>query len=122
MNAHVVYWVMMAFSVGAIPLLFLAWRWCLRAASGDVSTLRLILLIIATCSHAWLLLAMKFPQFLGASYSTVRFSIIDVNFLVMLACAITAFRLRVKGKILFGVACLLTTWLWGIVGAINIAV
>jgi len=58
---------------------------------------------------------------LGPSYSGIRFSIIDINALVMLICSVTAFLSKGKGKIPLGVAGLLTTWLWAITGAINMA-
>jgi hypothetical protein len=79
----------------------------------------MILLVIATASHAWLLLP---GAALGPTYSGLRFSIIDINALVMLICSITAFLSKGKGKIPLGVAGLLTTWLWAITGAINMAI
>jgi hypothetical protein len=118
MNAHVLYWTMRALQVGAIPLLLLTWVWYFRLPAGGARTLRLILLVIATTSHVWLLLP---GAFLGPSYGRVRFSIIDINAIVMLACSITAFLSKGKGKIPLGVAGLLTTWLWAITGAINVA-
>jgi hypothetical protein len=76
----------------------------------------------ATGSYAWLALAMKFPIFLAESYSRGRFAIIDLNFVVMLACSIAAFRGRERGKVAFGFACVFTMMMWGVLGAINAVV
>jgi hypothetical protein len=79
-------------------------------------------LIAATGSYGWLVVAMKFPIFLAASYSGGRFAIIDVNFLVMLACSIVAFRGKERRNVAFGFACVLTMMMWGALGAINAVV
>lgn len=118
MNAPVFYWIIRALQVSAIPLLLLAWLWCFRLPAGRSRALRIILLMIATASHIWLLLP---TTFLGPSYSRIRFSIIDANALVMLICSIAAFVSKGKGKVPLGIAAILTTWLWAITGTINTA-
>lgn len=118
MEVHSAYWVMVILAVVPTPLLLLAWlRWL--SPSASVRAVRMLLLIAATSSYVWLLLAMKFPTFLAGSYSRGRFAIIDANFVVMVGCSIAAFRGKESRKGVFGVACVLTTVMWGVLGAIN---
>ena len=65
---------------------------------------------------------MKFPALLAESYSRGRFAIIDTNFLVMVICSIAAFRGNERRKGVFALACILTTMMWGVLGAINVVV
>jgi hypothetical protein len=121
MDARIAYWLVLALAAGPIPLLFLAWYRSL-SSPGVTRSLRQILLIAATTSHVWLVLGMWFPSFWGDYHTNVRFVIIDVNFVVMLACSIAAFWSRGSGKALLVIAGFLTTTLWSIEGAINATV
>ena len=118
MEVHTAYWVILALAASPMPLLFLAWHRFI-SASKPAGTLWLILLIGATSSYVWLLLGMKFPALFGESYSKARFAIIDVNFVVTLGCSIAALWSKGNRKVLLGIACLLTTLVWSIEGAIN---
>jgi hypothetical protein len=118
MDVHTVYWVMIVLAIIPLPLLLLVWpAWVLSPAS--LRRVRTLLLIVATSSYIWLLLAMKFPAFLGGSYRTGRLAIIDVNFVVMLVCSIASFRGQERRRIVLGLSCISTALMWGILGAIN---
>jgi hypothetical protein len=101
-----------------MPLLLLTWLGWL-SPPPSVSAVRMFLLIVATGSYVWLVLAMKFSMFLGESYSTGRFGIILVNQVVMVICSIAAIRGKGRRKVMFGVACILTALVWNLVGAIQ---
>ena len=118
MDVHIVYWIMVALAAIPIPLLLAAWYRSF-SSPGVVGIIRLILLIVATGSHLWLILAMWVPMFLGDSYSNVRFAIIDVNFVMMLGCSIWALLSKGNGRVMLGIAGCLTTLLWSLVGAVN---
>jgi hypothetical protein len=118
MDVHTAYWVMIVLAVIPMPLLLVAWLgWF--PPSATLSAARMFLLIAATGSYVWLVLAMTFPTFLAASYSRGRFAIIDANFVAMVVCTIAAFRGKERRKVVFGIACVLTTVMWGVLGAIN---
>ncbi|MFI5176217.1 MAG: hypothetical protein ACHQKY_15255 [Terriglobia bacterium] len=121
MDVHTAYWVMVVLAAIPTPLLFLTWLGRL-SPSGSVNAFRRILLITATGSYVWLVLAMIFPRFLAESYTRSRFAIIDGNFIVMVGCSIAAFRGTERLKGVFGLACVLTTMMWGVLGAINAVV
>jgi len=112
---------MVVLAVIPMPLLLLAWLAWL-SPSTSVGTIRFLILMAATGSYVWLVLAMNFPTFLAESYSRSRFLIIDVNFIVMVACSIAAFRGKERRRVAFGFACVLTTVMWGVLGAINAVV
>jgi hypothetical protein len=121
MNVHTAYWVIVVLGVIPMPLLLVTWLgWF--SPPVLVSAVRLFLLIAATGSYVWVVLAMKFPLFLAESYSTSRFAIIDVNFVVMVVCSIAAFRGKERRKDLLGFACILTALVWSVVGAVNVVV
>ena len=67
-------------------------------------------------------MGMWFPSFWGDYHTNVRFVIIDVNFVVMLACSIAAFWSKGNGKAMLVIAGILTTILWSVEGAINATV
>ena len=104
-----------------MPLLLLTWLGWL-SPPPSVSVGRMFLLVVATGSYVWLVLAMKFGMFLGESYSTGRFAIILVNLVVMVICSIAAIRGKGKRKVMFGVACILTALVWDLVLSIQLVV
>lgn len=112
MNVHTAYWVLVVLAAIPLPLLLVSWF----APSASRGLVRKLLLIAATCSYIWLVLAMKFPAFLAESYSRGRFAIIDANFVVMVVCSVVAFRGGEGRKVVFGLACILTTLMWGVLG------
>ena len=104
----------------AIAILLLALTWMAwLSPRASVSKHRVLLLIVATGSYLWLVLAMKWPTLLREPHSISRFAIIDVNFVAMLACSIAAFRGHERRKNVLGFAGLLTTYLWFVQAAIN---
>lgn len=111
---------MIVFAVCPIPLLFIAWRTCLKRKELTTPS-RLTLLLLATCSHMWLVIGMWLPALLGASYSNIRFAIIDANFVVMLACSISILLIKGTDKVLLAIASIITTALWSLVAAVNVA-
>jgi len=112
---------MVVLAIIPTPLLLIAWLGWL-SPSASVSAVRMFLLIAATTSYIWLVLAMKFPAFLGETYRRGRFAFIDANFVVMVVCSVAAFRGKERRKIVFGLACVLTTVMWSVLGAINAVV
>lgn len=118
MNVHTAYWVTAVLAAIPTPLLLLAWLGWLSPLVS-VSAVRMFLLIVATGSYVWLVLAMEFPLFLAESYSTSRFAIIDVNFVVMVVCSIAAFRGKERRKVLLGFACISAALVWSVLGGVN---
>jgi hypothetical protein len=118
MNAYIFYWVMVVLAAIPMPLLLLTWLGWL-SPPAPVNAVRIFLLIVATGSYAWLVLAMKFPMFLAESYSRGRIGIILVNEIVMVICSIAAIRGKGRRKVMFGVACILTALVWNLMGAVQ---
>lgn len=121
MEARILYWLVVALAAIPAPLLFRAW-YKIFASNDFVSTLRLLLVLLATASYTWAVLGMWFPKLLGAYYSNLRFVVIDGNWVVMLACSITVFLPKGSDKISLGIACILTTVLWTLMAAVNVGV
>jgi hypothetical protein len=122
MNAKTAYWAMLTLLIGAIPLLCIAW---IRSYSPPktLSTVRLVVLVVASMSHAWLLMSWWSPDvFLRESYSNIRFAIIDAHFLLMLGSSVAAACSTGRGKAPLVLACCFTTSLWSFVAAINLVV
>jgi hypothetical protein len=120
MDSRTSYWIVLALAASPILLLLVAWYRSVSLSSPAVGrSLRLILLVVATSSHIWLVLGMWFPVFWGDYHTNVRFAILDVNFAVMLGCSITAFWSKGNGKVLLLIAGVLTTLLWSVEAAIN---
>ena len=104
----------------AIAILLLALTWMAwLSPRASVPKHRMLLLMVTTASYLWFVLAMKWPTILAEPHSFSRFAVIDVNFVVMLACSIAAFRGHEKRKNALGFAGLLTTYLWHVQAAIN---
>jgi hypothetical protein len=121
MEARVLRWFVVALAAIPVPLLFRAWY--KGFSSNDfASTLRLLLVLVATASYIWLVLGMWFPKLLGSYYSNFRFVIIDGNWLVMVGCSIIVFLSKGSNKMPLGIACILTTVLWTLVAAVNVAI
>jgi hypothetical protein len=76
-------------------------------------------LYIASLSLIWFVAAARFPLALGRYYSTLRYTVILANLLVMLACTVVVFvrKSRLRGPL--GLACLILTVIWFLVAAIN---
>ena len=86
---------MIALAIIPAPLLALVWR---TRLTSNAIPIRKTLLIAATSSYAWLILAMKFSVFLGPTYSNMRDLIIDINFVAMFGCSIAVFGAGNKRK------------------------
>ena len=118
MDTHTAKLAIVALSI--IPSLLLLAAWVRPWMSSEGARTISFLLVISTASYLWQVAAIwHFPVLLGPDYSNRRFAIIDLNCIGMLLCSIAAFRIRNVSRVPLGVACLLTTLLWGILGAIN---
>ena len=76
-------------------------------------------LYIASLSLIWFVAAARFPLALGQYYSTLRYTIILTNLLVMLACTVVVFVRESRLRRPLGLACLMLTVMWFIVAAAN---
>lgn len=121
MEVHTAFWAIVVLAIIPMPLLLVTWLGCL-SRSSPLNRLKILVLIAATISYFWLVVAMLNSKFLAESYSTARFAIIDGNFLVMVGCSIAAFRGTDRWRVAFGFACVLTALVWSVIGAINTVV
>jgi hypothetical protein len=116
------YWFVIALATIPIPLLIFSWYRTLARPPLLQQRMPLILLLAATFSNSWVLLAWKYPGALGNDYSNLRYSIISFNAFAMLACAVLASLSNSRSRIPLAFASTLLAALWFIVGAINSSV
>jgi hypothetical protein len=77
------------------PSVPLARVWLLKSSGPSVTVLERTALLLATCSQAFLLLALAWEPLLGGSYSNRRFATILINLFVMLLAAAVV---MIRGK------------------------
>ncbi|HVU44954.1 MAG TPA: hypothetical protein VHD85_02445 [Terracidiphilus sp.] len=116
--ATVVVWILYLSPV--IPI-GLAWK-KLYTSRDRNDWISFVPVLIATASQIWLISGSVFPWTAGPYYSSLRYGIIWLNFLVTLFVGASAFFTKPERQILAGAACLMLTLLWGFVGATNVVV
>jgi hypothetical protein len=122
MEAFLLYWLMIIVATIPAALFLIVWRKTLIGRKSE-RRVSLVLMGVATLSYAWLVLAMAFNDvFLGSSYSTLRYAIIDLNFVATVVCSIAAAWAPERMRVFLVVSSGVTAFVWGVVGAINAAV
>jgi|SRR5579859_5769511 len=116
------YWYVLAHAVIPIPLLLFAWYRRLSYAPPSPRKGFLLLLLAPTASDAWFFLATKYPNAIGDSYSNLRYVVIELNLLAMLACAVLALLSNTQGRLPLAIASVLLAAFWLFVLVANVAV
>jgi hypothetical protein len=120
-NERVAYVVLVA--LDSLPILLVAIGWVLAIRSADIGRWsHLWPLIVVTVSVFWLDGGLTWPSLWGASYSHVRFAILDGNFLAMLGAVLGSFRGKSRSLISTRIAASVLALAWAFLSAINAAV
>jgi hypothetical protein len=107
------------------PALPLCFCWLLVVRRKGLGTLKwqtLAPLSWGSVSVLWLAAGLLFPQVLGPDYSTIRYLIIDGNFVLMALGAILALGQNSFIRAPLGIACVMAAIVWSFVAAINASV
>jgi len=96
-----------------------SWYRLVRPSDGGATLFERVVLILATCSQAFLIVGLLSASLLGPDYSNRRYATIIINLLPMFAATVAVAVAGRRLRWLLLVSCAWITCSWGYVLAIN---